>query len=73
MNETRYITVGVLAGAYKAAKTLLTHTMKVDAEGRSEEVLCDRVDLDNLADEYSGDADARPTCPVCARRDPRFR
>jgi hypothetical protein len=37
-------------------------------------VLCGRIDLDNIADCYSGDADTHAeiaTCKTCAARDPR--
>lgn len=67
--ETR----GVLAGAYSAKnpKSLLTHAVEVDATGSEVRVLCRRVQLDSLADSYSGDTTEPVTCPCCAKRDPR--
>ena len=36
--------------------------------------LCKRVKAEHLLyDPYSTDEDAAPTCPVCAKRDPRFK
>lgn len=64
-------TLSVLAGAYKAKRTLLTHTVNLDTGA----VLCTRVDPDHMADRYSAEGDemdAPPTCPQCKARDPRF-
>lgn len=66
-------TLSVLAGAYrKGSKTsMLTHTVRL-ATG---EVLCKRVQADNMADLFSASAEEQveaPTCPQCLARDPRF-
>jgi hypothetical protein len=61
--ETR----GVLAGAYRARrdeKATLTHSL-VDGAEKS---LCGRVSEENLADAFSGDPNALPTCPACLKR-----
>jgi hypothetical protein len=64
--ETR----AVLAGAYlnRDPQRMLRHVVRVDADGVAYAVLCDRVDLDSLADRFAGDPDAAPTCPTCLRR-----
>ena len=76
----RTVTLGVLAGAYLNGrrghgimKTMLTHSAQ---DGR-EKTLCNRLDVaEKLVDE-GGMSDeglaAAPTCPGCARRDPRFK
>lgn len=69
--ETR----GVLAGAYLRAddrKACLTHAVVV-ADGREVSVLCSRVRVENICDAtFSPESiHLRPTCTVCARRDPR--
>lgn len=56
---------------HMAARTMLSHAVEIDDEGREVRVLCGRVKLENLADPCAGDANARPTCGVCARRDTR--
>lgn len=65
-------TRAVLGGAYKGKrldlKALLTHTLDTDTH----RALCHGVKPDHLADEYSGDTDAPPTCPRCLVKDPRF-
>lgn len=64
-------TRGVLAGAYSAKnpKSMLTHALEIDADGRSVRVLCSkRVNVDNLCDEYAYSAEElaeAPTCPGC--------
>ena len=73
-----YQTREVLAAAYPGRrrskpKTMLTHTVQVNLSGSVIRVLCCRVRLDSLADEYSGDPHAVPTCPICWGRDPRRR
>lgn len=68
-SETHWETRGVLAGAYanRNPKSLLTHSVEVDAQGNEIRVFCGRVELDHVADPHSGDVTARPTCPICAR------
>lgn len=63
----------VLAGAYRESnpKSFLTHTVDV----ATEKPICSRVKPDHIADAGSltpAERAAAPTCPVCARRDPRF-
>jgi hypothetical protein len=65
----------VLAGVYVIRRTMLTHSVELDDDGIERKVLC-RVRLGSLADAGSldvGGRHARPTCPVCLRRDPRFK
>jgi hypothetical protein len=74
-NPARFATLTVLAGAYRSARTLLTHTARLDAEGYTEAVLCTRVDADHLVDIFGvtdDEAAAPPTCKQCRARDPRF-
>ncbi len=69
MSTTTWETRAVLAGAYKSnAKSVLTHSVEVDAEGNELRVHCGRVELDHIADKYSGDTTEAPTCPRCAKR-----
>lgn len=69
----KYLTVAVLAAAYKGKgadlKATLTHTM--DAE--TGEPLCGKVNPEHLADPDADDRHARPTCPRCLKRDPRVK
>lgn len=59
----------VLAGAYVGhAKRMLSHAVVVDDAGRDIQVLCARVELDNLADCYASDPAAEPTCQICRRK-----
>lgn len=72
-----YGTRGVLAGAYRgrdvSKRPLLTHTVSVDERGyMNGGPLCNRVPADHICDD-DRDTEARPTCPVCAKRDPRFK
>lgn len=78
MFETRE----VLAAAYptraierRTQKTFLSHTVEIN-ENRSEvRVLCKRVKLEHICDPGANPngLQDKPTCPVCARRDPRFK
>ena len=71
--ETR----SVLAGAYrgKSAKlaATLTHAVYVDPNDDTlpPVPLCRGVDPDNIADPYASQVAATPTCPKCAKLDPR--
>lgn len=70
----RYLTLGVLAGAYRGGranlKAMRTHVL---ADG-AEKSLCGQIDGDHLVDELGAkDVHAVATCPACARRDPRVR
>lgn len=58
----------VLAGAYRGgvARTL-SHAVVVDATGIAVEVLCNRVNVDNLADRYASDPHAPVSCTACRR------
>ena len=62
-------TYPVAAACYPSKGATLTHA--VDETGRP---LCGRVKADSiLDDDLWGDLASRPTCPTCAKRDPRFR
>lgn len=72
MIETRE----VLAGAYLRSddrRAFLSHAVEVEGI-RPVRVLCGRVKPDNICDASAApeSIDTLPTCPVCARRDPRF-
>ena len=75
MNK-EYITVGVLAGSYKGnglKKNMLTHTITSDLDGGGDGYsLCKRIKADHLADSNGGDKNAKPTCLLCFKKDPRF-
>jgi hypothetical protein len=65
-----YITVGVVAGAYKgksvSERALLTHLVEED----SGESMC-RIPASHLCDRYAHTDEelaARPTCPTCAKK-----
>lgn len=50
-----------------------THTIETAQDG-SQHVLCGKVKLESmLQDECATDPQSRPTCPACAKRDPRFK
>jgi hypothetical protein len=72
---TTFETRAILGGAYKgkraSLKAMLTHAVEIDAAGSEIRVLCGRIDLDSLADCFSGDTTKAPTCPRCAKKDPR--
>jgi hypothetical protein len=59
----------VLAGAYlpNARGRMLSHAVVVDSDCRVIEVLCRRVDVDNLADRNASDPHAEPSCSACQR------
>lgn len=62
----------VLGGAYKGnqeTRAMRTHSLEQGAE----KSLCGRVEESRLADAEAGDPDAKPTCPGCLKKDPRFR
>lgn len=65
-------TRGVLAGCYRGGRASLLQCLKHSIEEDADKTLCRRIKEENLADEYSGDPSAPPTCPECLRRDPRF-
>jgi hypothetical protein len=68
-NATSIETREVLAGAYMSrSASMLSHAVEVDADGIELRVLCDRVELDNLADRFASDPYAAPTCKTCQRR-----
>lgn len=71
---TEYQTRAVLAAAYPKHKMrdmkpgeALTHIVRV-VDGDDAEVLCGRVDPENLADELATDKTAAPSCPRCLGR-----
>lgn len=58
----------VLAGAYlhgRRSGSMLRHAVEVDARGEVVRVLCGRVAIDHLADQFASDPKADPTCPRC--------
>jgi hypothetical protein len=63
-------TRAVMAAAYKNKKldSCLTHSVVLDEEGNDLKVLCGKVKIDNLADMYSEDHTAAPTCKICAAK-----
>ena len=75
-----YVTRGVLAGAYAGKnpplKYMLTHTVSAAGGTGDDEPLCTRVRAESMCDmdmvEPSGKP-TPPTCPVCLKRDPRFK
>lgn len=69
----KYETRAALAASRRSRSAELTHTAEIGDEGWPVRVLCNRIELDNLADEYACNVNARPTCKVCASRDPRFK
>lgn len=64
----------MLAAAYKgrldADRPMVTHVVLVDGEGCETEAktLCRRVLVERLADAFSTNELAAPTCPDCAKR-----
>lgn len=76
-HAAHYQTRGALAGSRKGKGAYLSHVVLIDGpeiEAREMSVLCGRIDLDNIADCYSGNADSHAeaaTCKTCAARDPR--
>lgn len=73
----KYETWAVLAGAYRGAdlskRSLLTHTVCEPFVRGVERVLCRKVNMDSLTQSEEAGIDSKPTCPVCAKRDPRFK
>jgi hypothetical protein len=63
------VTAGVLAGAYVGSptKARLTHSVELDAQGRYHRVICDTVQIDNIADDLANTPRELepPTCPRC--------
>jgi hypothetical protein len=61
----------VLAGAYgnfSKGKPMLRHAVLVDEDGNLIRVLCNKVNLDSLADIHAGNPMDAPTCETCKRR-----
>ena len=71
-----YVTDAVASAACgpRARQAWARHTHTIEtAEDGAERVICGRVKLESmLQDACATDPDARPTCPTCAARDPRF-
>jgi hypothetical protein len=63
-------TRSVLAGAYKNKNldSCLTHAIELDSDGNEISALCGKVKMENLADIYSNDITAAPTCKTCAAK-----
>lgn len=74
----KILTLGVLAGAYRAnqnQKATLTHSFDVESDWETAKTLCKRIRGENMADRYSATEEesvAKPTCETCLKRDPRF-
>lgn len=69
-----YYTDAVAAAACgtRARQAWAHHTHTVDAA--TGEAICGKVKADSLlGDECATDPAGRPTCPTCAKRDPRFK
>ena len=71
-SSTTIETRAVLGGAYRERdpRSFLNHAVEVKG-GSDVAVLCNRVQLDNIADIYALTADERakgPTCKTCARK-----
>ena len=72
-----YETRALLAAAYVAS--LFSPRRKRGLEERrthtvlDEIPLCRTVRTESLADPHASDVNAPPTCPICLRRDPRFK
>lgn len=67
MTAFTYSTVALLATGY-------THTlMTIHREDGSirKNVICNRINLSRVADKCATSPHAPPTCPLCAKRDPR--
>lgn len=63
----RFVTLGVLAGAYVERKSMLTHLADMSAET----AMCRGVKFDNLADFYAhteAERRGRPTCKACSKK-----
>lgn len=61
----------VLGGSYKGnqeSRSMRTHSLEQGAAMS----LCGRMAEERLADAGAGDPDAKPTCPACLKKDPRF-
>lgn len=61
----------VLGGAYKGkqeTRAMLTHSLEQGAA----KTLCGSLAEERLADAEAGNPAARPTCPRCLKKDPRF-
>jgi hypothetical protein len=73
VSAARLETRAVLATGYRGGAEdgpFLTHAVEV-VDDRERRALCGKVRPVNLADSGATDPDSVPTCPVCARRDPR--
>ncbi len=62
-----YETRAVLADAYQNRGPMLTHAVRLDADGNEVDALCGRVQVDSLADRFASDPHAPPTCPRCVK------
>ena len=69
--ETRAVLAGAYRGGRRSLKVTLTHAVEVYAGCYDIRVLCGGVDLDSLADSGSMNTSEPPTCPRCAKKDPR--
>ena len=64
MSAPRVVSVGALEANYarRGVQTRLHHALMLDGQGRKLLLLCGKIKLDNLADDY----DAKPVdCPRC--------
>lgn len=69
---SKFVTFPVAAAAYPRAGKIdfstLTHVVEVDPDGKLVRVLCRRVKLASILDDYEMATDGAPTCPDCLRR-----
>ena len=70
---SKVTTWSVCSSAYlDIEKGRLTHACEVGDDGFPVRVLCKTVQLDSILDDKDAiDGNTPPTCPVCAKRDPR--
>lgn len=69
-NKTEVETDAVCAGAYRGQiKNTLTHSFHVAST--TLRTLCGQIEVDNLAGDPAL-THTVPTCPRCAKKDPRF-
>lgn len=65
MIQTREILAAAYKGRRVSQRVLLSHAVMLDNVGRPLRVLCGRVQLHSLADEWASEPTLPPTCPRC--------
>lgn len=67
-HETREVLAGAYPG-FRPNTRMLSHCAVVDEGGALVSVLCNRVDVNSLADRHAGESvTAAPTCKSCASK-----